>query len=212
MKISVPSIIIGLVIGLIAGYYWGKSKSDIKPHTGSSSSSFTKAPDNAFTLVDPNDTSAGPGISRHIGDSLAYVLIKDFQAKNESSPNPLMTEKGPLKGYFIEREPIEAILKDTHNWDGISVYLATASKNEMNTNNRRYTMIYMGAKYKAGYGPHDATIQVTNMTDAQLTKRSTGVDDSLAYDFVKPCPTVCGDFDGHEPPPPTVAKASKKLK
>jgi hypothetical protein len=196
MKISVLPILIALVIGLGGGYYWGKSKCnpqnssfDFKNLSEGDKADLAKFyEENSFVL-------AGKDSSRPIKKPLAYKLIMAFQNQNESRvmPFPVRTVHGKAKGYFIDRAPIEKILKNP-SWSGISVFFAK-DQTAPTGSKRIYTLIYMGGRYNA-----DSTKVTNHLKTGQILARGDG-SDTLAYDFVKPCPTVCSDFDGHEPPP-----------
>jgi hypothetical protein len=185
-KLVLP--IITLIVGFIAGYYTSREKcpeisfADSKNLTAESKTQLNKLyADSSFGLAD-QDT-----ISHHISDSLAHVLIQEFQDQNGSALFPLKTINGQhLKGYFIDRKPLDFILKDK-TFDGISVYFAKDSTaHVLGKTNRTFTLIYMGGKYNKNY-------RAGVGTDTRILNVAATGTDSL-YDFIKPCPDFCGGF------------------
>ncbi|QKJ32231.1 hypothetical protein HQ865_21525 [Mucilaginibacter mali] len=210
-KVILPLVL--LIVGLAGGYYWGKSGCPTPPLTNSDYSvtdidslSADKAAElakvydkNAFSLSDRDDES------RPIEKRLAFQLIKAFQHQNEGTlmPFPVRTTKGRARGYFIDKGPLKKILANDA-WDGVSVFFAK-DQSAPGGSKRIYTLIYMGGRYTP-----DRKNVINHLEPGQVRAESDG-SDTLAYDFVKPCPTVCSDFDSHEPGP-TVVNSHPKAK
>jgi len=164
---------ITLLIGLLIGYFVCKK-------TGSATTA-PMAGDTTKVALTNTDT-----ISHHISDSLAHVLIAQFQSENSKADNPLKNNKGDLlNGFFIDRQPLDHILKDK-TISGISVYLAKDSTAHVTRKpDRMYTLVYIGGRYNKAYKIGGSLPKIINMA---------AVSDTDTFDYVKPCPDACGDF------------------
>jgi hypothetical protein len=162
-----------LIIGFGVGY-WVSNK------TGQGS--------NTLALSDTLSTGAllqGPQ-SHPVSDSLAKKMIADYVNENDTSRRPIKTDSGQnLRGYFINRGPLDHILKNK-SITGISIYLGVDSLARVRkSKDRVYTLIYMGATINNAYKPGGTEPRLIN-------GMATG--DSTVYDFAQPCPNNCGTF------------------
>lgn len=171
-KLLLP--LICLIVGVAAGYYWAKSKCD-------ASSGDKNPPPSTHNDKMPN----------HIDTALAKKLIQEYQKENNASPYQLQTYEGkPLKGYFIDRAALDTILKDKSQ-SGISIYLATDNRVPPGQSRaRKYTLIYMGGRYT-----RDSSRIINGPVKTNSVKSKGGDDDNFSFDFSRPCPNACGNFN-----------------
>jgi hypothetical protein len=193
-KILIP--VLTLVIGLLIGYYYCKRKFSEFDFTHGSK--LTKAAEDFLKDKYEEDAFAFNGDSRPISAPLAHILIKEFQDANKRSWFPMRTIKdslqGPpdqrddhLMGYYINKEPLLAILSN-HQFSGINFYFARDSTAHVLKNPKKiYTLIYMGATPNTKRDIYRGVVPAF-INEADKAKGGG------AYDFVKPCPDACGSF------------------
>lgn len=191
MKKAILPLIL-MVVGLAGGYYWGKSGCDthsfdpLNPSPADKRAFIAYYNANAFKLI-----SSTRYPSSHRIDSLnAKKLIAAFKKECQNAPFPMQNSDGtPLEGYFIDRGPLDKILRNK-KWDGVSVCFAKDSTAFTQGDSRPvYTLIYMGGRYNKD-SSKVSHVPLKIKSNIKLT----GSGDTLTFDFVKPCPTVCNDF------------------
>lgn len=168
--------IVLLLAGLAAGYFIGqKTSADfINQKEAFRKEILDDARKNSFKLVAFRSSDT-------IERNLAKKLIKDFKNENDTAKIPIMaasstSAKDKLEGFYIDRLPFDKILADK-SLTGISFYMAKHPKSS-GPKDKTYTLIYIGAKKQP-----------------KMTKTGdTIVNDWPAYDYIDPCPTVCGSL------------------
>jgi hypothetical protein len=183
-KLLIP--ILTLVIGLFIGYYYCKKTSSESDFIDGSH--LTKHGVDFVNKFYADSSYVFTEGSHRISDSMARVLITDYQHSNGRGLFPMRNPaRDRLNGYYIDREPLDAILSNK-SFTGVNVYFARDSAaHAQGTSGRIYTLVYMGAtKNKTG-------IQTQGETTDYLNQNSR-VAGGGAYDFVKPCPDACGNF------------------
>jgi len=200
MKLSALSIVLGLAIGLGAGYYWGQSKSTKIPLTTNHA---LTAEEKDFYDTHAFQLSGPDSVKNHIDTNYAKKIITAFERQNDTAQFPLMSNKGKLHGFFIDRLALDHILSN-NTWDGVNVLFAK----KPGTCDRCYTMVFLGGRYKDKDSTsilHNPLKPTGHIHIPKLAMPMTGPGDTLTYDYVKPCPDVCTDFDD----PPSVATAKR---
>jgi hypothetical protein len=180
MKKTILPLIL-LIAGLALGYLIGKNKSqDFIAQKEAFRKEIIKK------LNDSLPKLQGSKKAQEISEVLAKFMMRDFRTRNQSSATPLQTiNKIPLEGFFIDIDPIKKIVDDTRGFDGVSFYLGT-NPNAVNETENYYTLLFTGAKWK--------TVKRPNLSDTTIL-----VNEGPIYDYIDPCPTVCGDL---RPPKP----------
>lgn len=170
-KIIIPLIL--LVVGLATGYFIGHKSSEdfIDQKATFRAKILSEIGAETFKL-------AGSSRSRPIRKDSAELMIKDFRVQNDGSAIGMLTAKGEyIKGFYINKEPIEEILKSSAT--GISFYFAK-HPDMIGSKKRYYTLVYVGAKQ--------------TITKTAVGSDTTYVNDGPVYDYVDPCPKACGQY------------------
>ncbi|RZK54210.1 MAG: hypothetical protein EOO91_16300 [Pedobacter sp.] len=173
-KIMLPLVL--LIAGLAIGFFAGrKTSTDFIDQK----EAFRKE-----VLDEANRTSfklAPLRASDTIERNLAARLIKQFKKENDTAKIPIMaasgtTSKDKLEGFYIDRIPFDKILANK-SLTGISFYMAKHPKST-GPKDKTYTLIYIGATKQP---------KITKTGD-------TIINNWPAYDYIDPCPTVCGSL------------------
>jgi len=115
-----------------------------------------------------------------IDKDTAKALIAGYQSQNSGSNGPaLLTPDGQfLKGFFISRRCLDAILSDKNNI-GVSVFFSKHPDFPTSTDNK-FTLVLSGSEINPDY-PDDPTA-------APYVARYE------AWDQIAPCPPMCTEL------------------
>ena len=115
-----------------------------------------------------------------IDPKLAKILIKNYQEQNSAPSGPaLKTPDGQyLNGFFIDRECIEAVLKNPAV-TGLSLCLAKQPDNQDSKENI-FTIVFAGAEPNPDWTEGSNTVRYLNSGDA--------------YEYTLPCPPFCSSL------------------
>lgn len=190
-KLIVPFV--SLIIGFSAGYLICKKMNNCPFADFDSKSNFTKAlTDQEKDILSKYYKNFVPKFSSPLSTiptSDALTRIKAYQTQNQTSQFPLLNTAGEqMIGYFIDIKDIKAICSDTRGFDGISIYYATDAGIPSTSGERVYSLVFMGAKLNSSY---DST-KPRSLTNSRYTNPFS---DGDTFDYLKPCPTYCGNFD-----------------
>jgi hypothetical protein len=176
MKKNIFPIVIALFVGLVAGYVIKKITPEKKINFAGSNS-WTQEEKDAFKAYVKENSFKLSAPLTDIDPILAKKMIESFVIENGSSSLPLLTSTSEkLKGFYIDRQSLQKALSSTRA-TGVSFYLGKVIGGAPRT----YTLIYMGAKQQ---GP-DTAPDITNSLDRDVNP---------PQDYIKPCPTHCGNF------------------
>ena len=169
--------IIGLVVGLIGGYFIGKGQrpetENLRPGTTEATGNKSAEDANAYFDFTPLTDSTRGG--QPITKKEAEDMIKAYRDEAEKLWYPLRTADGKsnLHGFFVNKNVFETLLITNH-CNGIRLYLAKHPNTDKRTG---YTLVIVGTKQSTG------AFKDLNGND----------DDPTSYfEEIDPCPTNCG--------------------
>ncbi|HEY8928864.1 MAG TPA: hypothetical protein VIM55_06720 [Mucilaginibacter sp.] len=191
MKKLLP--LLTLIIGIIIGYAICQKTSD-QPfadfHTkGKLTESLTEKEKAILTAYYKKFAPRFSSPLSVVPTSDALKRIKAYQVKNHQSSYQLLNTAGEeMVGYFIDMNDIKHICNDTRSFDGISIFLATDAGSSSGSAELVYSLVFMGAKLNPNF---DST-KPRSLTNSRYTNPYS---DNDTFDYLKPCPTYCGNFD-----------------
>jgi hypothetical protein len=114
-----------------------------------------------------------------IDRTLAKSLIKEYQNQNAAQGGPCLVTPTEdfLSGYYIDRQSLEAILKNPA-FTGLSVYLAK-HPNYVGSKENCFTIVFAGAQPNVNFTAGGDVPPYTNPDDL--------------YEYLDNCPPACGD-------------------
>lgn len=116
-------------------------------------------------------------MSAVIDRNFAKSLINDFQSLNTSSNGPALTAPNgePLKGFYIDRRCLDAILSDKNN-TGVFVHLAKHPQHP-GTSDNTITLILTGVEPNPAFNDIDGVAPYVGKYED--------------WDQIMPCPPNC---------------------
>jgi|GEM_PF-555557 len=114
-----------------------------------------------------------------IDRTLAKSLIKEYQNQNAAKGGPCLVTSTEdfLTGYYIDRQSLEAILKNPA-FTGLSVYLAK-HPDYVDSKENCFTIVFAGAQPNVNFTADGDVAPYANPGDL--------------YEFTGVCPPDCGD-------------------
>lgn len=176
-KLLIP--IITLIAGFAIGYI-----SNNKPPCPSLTGGGKQNPDNEKLSL---NFRGFRGPRKKIDRPVAMDMINSFRSWNQEPSHRgifnTATGNSDLRGFFLSINDLDKIMaRRTADTKGISIYMAKDVGSA--SNSPVFTLVFMRADTNLLYGKPEDKIRTKYIND---------YDD--AYDFVKPCPDDCGNFE-----------------
>lgn len=178
-KIILPLVL--LIVGLVTGFYIGKSKNEPGFADTKSIEAYKSA---LLAQINSEAFRFSPDTSHVITFNDAQKCIDEFRKRNAASLTPLLSSNNsaPLKGFYVDTIALKDILKNK-KFNGISFYLAK-SHSKLGVDSNFYSLILTGAR----------RILKPGLPSGSKPSDSTYVNEAPYWNYIDPCPTVCGDL------------------